>query len=159
MKYGIFSLKEVLGVNPENEGKTVLIRMIDPCDRDRTDKEEYKLQHESKFHDILTIYVDDITDNMMEILKDEPDEYVLFSEEQAISIIRFFEKHATADTILIHCLAGISRSAGVAIGLARFLGAKEMEERIRTSGRHRPNETIIERITFVLENGIHLKRE
>lgn len=46
---------------------------------------------------------------------------VLFTAEQAARIAAFVLKHKDA-TIVINCIAGISRSAGVAIGIRTALG-------------------------------------
>jgi len=60
------------------------------------------------WYDILRLEFDDIT---------EPEEpYVLFSEQQARDIIEFVEfcSDEKLEGILVHCFAGISRSAAVA---------------------------------------------
>lgn len=42
---------------------------------------------------------------------------VLFSEENAIQILDFVKKHTNIHLVVIHCYAGISRSAAVAAAL------------------------------------------
>ena len=65
--------------------------------------------------DVLTLYVDDI-----EIPVEGA---VLFSEDHAEQIIDFIEKNREADTLLVHCYAGRSRSRAVAAFAVKMLGA------------------------------------
>lgn len=63
---------------------------------------------------VLTLYFDDIVR--------EVDGAVLFSEEMAEAVIRFILAHKAADTLLIHCYAGQSRSRAVGAFAVRILG-------------------------------------
>ena len=63
---------------------------------------------------VLTLYFDDIVDNV--------DGAVLFSETQAEQIIEFIRQHKTADTLLIHCYGGQSRSRAVGAFAVKMLG-------------------------------------
>ncbi len=66
---------------------------------------------------VLTLYFDDI---------DRPVEgAVLFSEEQAGQILSFVREHSGAETLLIHCYGGESRSGAVGAFLTRYLGGDE----------------------------------
>lgn len=65
--------------------------------------------------DVLTLYFDDI--------ERETEGAVLFSPEQADSIIGFILNNRSADTLLIHCHAGQSRSRAVGAFAAEMLGA------------------------------------
>lgn len=63
---------------------------------------------------VLTLYFDDII---------RPVEgAVLFNEGMALQIISFIEQHCTADTLLIHCYGGESRSRAVGAFAAEMLG-------------------------------------
>ena len=64
---------------------------------------------------VLTVYFDDIVSKTQGA--------VLFSEEQAQSIIEFIRAHKSADTLLVHCYAGQSRSRAVGAFAAKMLGA------------------------------------
>jgi predicted protein tyrosine phosphatase len=64
--------------------------------------------------DVLTLYVDDIIKPAAGA--------VLFDEEMAEEIIRFIDKNRNADTLLVHCFAGQSRSRAVAAFAVRMLG-------------------------------------
>ena len=63
---------------------------------------------------VLTLYFDDI--------EREVDGAVLFSAEHAEKIVDFIEKHRQAETLLIHCYGGQSRSAAVGAFAVQMLG-------------------------------------
>ncbi|MBR6349809.1 MAG: hypothetical protein IKR67_04590 [Lachnospiraceae bacterium] len=63
----------------------------------------------------LTLYFDDI-------IKEVPGA-VMFSEDQARQIIDFVEANKSAETLLIHCYGGESRSRAVAAFVTKMLGA------------------------------------
>lgn len=46
------------------------------------------------------------------------------TEEQAKEIVDFFEKHINVDNFIVHCAAGISRSAAVATCFMDYLHSK-----------------------------------
>ena len=62
----------------------------------------------------LTLYVDDI--------EREVDGAVLFSDDHARQVIDFIEAHRDAETLLVHCYAGQSRSRAVAAFAVKMLG-------------------------------------
>ncbi len=59
----------------------------------------------------------------------------LFSREQALTVWTFVQQH-DVQRIIVHCDAGVSRSAGVAAALARVLNHDDAEF---FAGRYRPN--------------------
>lgn len=63
---------------------------------------------------VLTLYFDDIDR--------ETQGAVLFSEDQAREIIEFARAHVSADTLLIHCFGGLSRSWAVGAFLTKIFG-------------------------------------
>lgn len=64
---------------------------------------------------VLTLYFDDIVTGV--------DGAVLFDDDMAESIIDFIEKHRkVADTLLVHCYAGQSRSRAVGAFVVEMLG-------------------------------------
>lgn len=65
--------------------------------------------------DILQLCFNDVTSN--DLFKDA----VLFSEEDANNVVAFANKHADCE-ILVHCLAGISRSSAIALAIAKAQG-------------------------------------
>lgn len=57
-------------------------------------------------------------------------DHTLFSENQAMDIIKFISKHANIpgiERLFIHCTAGISRSGAVGLFACKFLGLNESE--------------------------------
>lgn len=64
--------------------------------------------------DVLTLYFDDVVK--------ETEGACLFSEEQAGQIIDFIERMKDAETLLVHCYGGQSRSRAVAAFAAGMLG-------------------------------------
>ncbi|MBQ8638841.1 MAG: hypothetical protein IJ468_06705 [Lachnospiraceae bacterium] len=67
--------------------------------------------------DVLTLYFDDITD--------EVDGAVLFSDEQAKQIIEFVAANKSVETLLVHCYGGQSRSRAVAAFVVKMLGGDD----------------------------------
>ena len=63
---------------------------------------------------VLTLQFDDIVK--------EVEGAVLFTKEQAEAILDFVELHRDADTLLIHCYAGQSRSKAVGAFLIKMFG-------------------------------------
>lgn len=74
--------------------------------------------------DVLTLFFDDI-DKDVEGAK-------LFSEEQAEQIIRFIQKNEAAETLLVHCYGGESRSRAVGAFALEMLG--ESSKRLFETG-------------------------
>ena len=75
---------------------------------------------ESRFcRGALTLYFDDIVRPV--------DGAVLFSEEQAGQILDFLQAHADAETLLVHCYGGQSRSRAVAAFAVKLLGGDNTE--------------------------------
>ncbi len=64
--------------------------------------------------DVLTLYFDDIDR--------EVEGAVLFSDEQAEAVIDFILKNRGADSLLVHCYGGQSRSRAVAAFAVKMLG-------------------------------------
>ena len=63
---------------------------------------------------VLTLYFDDIIK--------EVDGAVLFSETQAEQILDFIQAHQDAETLLVHCYGGESRSRAVGAFAVQLLG-------------------------------------
>jgi predicted protein tyrosine phosphatase len=71
------------------------------------------------------------------------------SAEHAEAIVRFVREHQThADLIVVHCEAGISRSAGIAAALCRWLNGHEDE----FFERYLPNRLIYRLILRMLQD-------
>ena len=66
---------------------------------------------------VLTLYFDDIESAV--------DGATLFSEEDARDIIRFVLGHRSAETLLVHCYGGESRSRAVAAAVVKMSGGDD----------------------------------
>jgi predicted protein tyrosine phosphatase len=64
-------------------------------------------------------------------------EIVLFNDEMAHYIVSFVSSFNSVDTIVVHCDAGQSRSAGVAAAIAKFFNGND--DRFFNSLRYTPN--------------------
>ena len=86
---------------------------------------------------VLTLYFDDVV-RPVEGLS-------CFSETDAEEILDFVEAQRSADTLLIHCYAGESRSRAVAAFIVKYLG-RDNGEYFRTG---HPNELVYETLEKV----------
>ena len=74
----------------------------------------FEFKENSSCKAVLTLYFDDI---------DRPVEgAVLFSEKQASEVLSFVRENTGADTLLIHCFGGESRSRAVGAFVTEYLG-------------------------------------
>lgn len=94
---------------------------------------------ESRCKGVLTLYFDDIVRPV--------DGAVLFSEEQAGQILDFLRDRADAETLLVHCYGGQSRSRAVAAFAVQLLGGDNAEY-FRTGN---PNSHVYETLRRVRE--------
>ena len=89
--------------------------------------------------DVLTLYFDDV--------EREVDGATLFSDEQAEQVIDFIRKNQAADTLLVHCYGGESRSRAVAVFADEMLGLDS--SRHRNTGH--PNRYVYDTLVKVYE--------
>lgn len=83
----------------------------------------------NKIRDILTLEFDDIERSRAGLKA--------MSDNDGFRIKQFIDKYKMVNNIIIHCTAGISRSAGVACGIALYLN--KTDEYIWSSKRYLPN--------------------
>lgn len=84
----------------------------------------------TKIKGILRLYFDDISEPTAK--------YLTMSEDDARKIHTFIDVYKDkVNTIIVHCAAGISRSAGVACALSVYLNGTDRD--IWTSGEYQPN--------------------
>lgn len=69
----------------------------------------------SRFAAVLRLNFDDVTE------RGEPSD-VLFAENHAREIREFLDEWPSAERVVVHCNAGVSRSPGVALGLCDIRG-------------------------------------
>jgi len=86
-----------------------------------------KLPYFKSNHDnVLIQYFDDVEKDVIDNNKNE----ILakaFTEEQAIEMFKFIEKNKDKKTCLIHCVAGISRSAAIGVFLSDYTNGNYFE--------------------------------
>jgi predicted protein tyrosine phosphatase len=69
----------------------------------------------SRFAAVLRLNFDDVTE------RGEPSD-ILFAEDHAREIREFLDKWPSAERVVVHCNAGVSRSPGVALGVCDLRG-------------------------------------
>jgi predicted protein tyrosine phosphatase len=89
-----------------------------------TDPESPEVRLSDKFAAVLRLNFSDV---------DAPGapEHVLFAAEHAEAIVRFVAQWPNAERVVVHCMAGVSRSPGVALGLCDLEGwpTEDIEQR------------------------------
>jgi len=71
----------------------------------------------TRYRPILRLVFEDVF-----IFADHPADDSSVSEAQAASVAMFVREHADADTLLLHCAAGVSRSRSMAAAICDVLG-------------------------------------
>lgn len=137
MDYHILSLEKAISYQPTKP--TVMIRALEPRN------EIPPLLHQDSFVDVLELVFDDLTEEDWSERSLQGSNFKLFSAEQALETLRFFEKHRNIDSIVFHCHEGRSRSSALAISFAHFIGNDSMIEEIELSRKYTPNPTVIKR--------------
>ena len=90
---------------------------------------------------VLTLYFDDIEGPV--------EGAALFDQEQARRIIAFIRDHKQAETLLIHCYGGRSRSLAVGAFAAKMLGA----DNSRFFAEASPNRRVYDTLLRVWQSG------
>ena len=74
-----------------------------------------KFNRSPELVDVLTLYFDDV---------EQGDAYCI-EKEDAEKIIKFMNKHMDVDECIVHCTAGVSRSAGVCAALMLIINGSD----------------------------------
>lgn len=97
---------------PVNES-AVMIRILDP-------QEEFKaVVNEFQYREIISLNFSDLTLEQVERIGNQ-EEWSLISKKDSIAILDFYKRNSDVQHFVIHCAAGISRSAGVALALSIY---------------------------------------
>lgn len=81
------------------------------------------------------------------------DNHTLLSEEQCLQIRDFILEHVEeVETMVIHCLAGVSRGAAIAFAVCHLLNLDDSW--IWTSNRYYPNKYCVYKLNRVLNLGL-----
>lgn len=132
-KFGVLVLSEKNCVEFKPEPDTVLIRIqLDFFKR---------LKHKDEYVDILECSFDDV---------DLESQGKVIGEDDIRAIVAFFDKHR-GRKMVIHCLAGISRSSATACAWAQFNGLPECEEEIRQTSCFVPNARVYRELMLEID--------
>ncbi len=123
----------VLYCGQKNPDKSVMISISDP--RMVYDSEPFA-SPANGIIDILHLSFSDADSEGLDVYGNCVDESDLMTDEDARRVAEFVEAHKDA-FILVHCDAGISRSAGVAAAILKHYTGDD--SRVFKSGRHYPN--------------------
>lgn len=93
-----------------------------------------KFNRSPELVDVLTLYFDDV---------EQGDAYCI-EKEDAEKIIKFMNKHMDVDECIVHCTAGVSRSAGVCAALMLIINGSDDE--IFNNYRFCPNRTCYRKV-------------
>ncbi len=89
-----------------------------------------KFHNNPKIKSILRLQFDDVDKGKLNCM----------TEDDANKIINFVDRYINSvDTIIVHCGAGVSRSAGVAAALMLILNGSDKD--VFNNGKYRPNMT------------------
>jgi predicted protein tyrosine phosphatase len=91
----------------EPRGREICISISDP--------DAAPARVSSRFAAVLRLNFDDVTER-------GEDSDILFAEEHAREIREFLDSWPSAERVMVHCNAGVSRSPGVALGLCDVRG-------------------------------------
>lgn len=120
--------------------RTGIIRLFDSeALLGESDVRNEPLSHEAKFEKVFVLTVDDIQRS----LEDEYPGSVLFSDKHASYLKEVFHECADLDEVIVHCRAGVSRSAAVAILFARYLNRLDLECSLYVNHNIYPNAHIL----------------
>ena len=127
MKFTVLSRKTAQTYRPK--GPAALISIVDPESEEMETDHSYDHAIYLRFHDIdRTI-----------------SGYTTFDYEDAKFILEFYKAHRDVDEFVIHCGAGISRSAAVAAALSKIHTGDDMEF---YGGRFIPNSLVYSMILY-----------
>jgi predicted protein tyrosine phosphatase len=104
-EFVVLSREDAEGYEPR--GREICISISDP------DAQPARVS--PRFAAVLRLNFDDVTE------RGEPSD-ILFAENHAREIRDFLEAWPSAERVMIHCNAGVSRSPGVALGLCDVRG-------------------------------------
>ena len=113
---------------PEN---SVLIRISDPYKFFKTLSGSWQHVCKAKFYDVTSLHLSAIMAG-----------YVVPTEKDLRPIFEFLTLHKDK-FVVVHCAAGISRSAAVAKVYAEYIGRQDISEYISSCGIFDPNSEVV----------------
>lgn len=116
----------------------VLIRIAD------NDGDLPPLDNQNQYKGILELYFYDLRITEKEWKDRELEQYPIFTDLQAYQLFSFVRQHKGADSFVIHCGAGVSRSPAIAIGVAIYFWDTDLAKKIMDSNRYSPNQHVLD---------------
>lgn len=130
MKITVLSRNEAIQYTREPENNCVIISISEHDGAVPIEIGKNQLKNRDKIKGLLGLFFDDV---------EAPDEKAM-NIGHAETIVNFVNEYINEiDEIIVHCGAGISRSAGIAAGLALILNGSDAE--IFGNGKYCPNAT------------------
>ena len=125
MKLMILPERYVLDYQPLSNQKNILIRITS------SEGQFSPLLYAESYEAIKEVKFDDITWEQKK-RADESGEsnLVPITDQVASQLLHFYKTHKDAQLLVVHCEAGISRSAAVAVGILRYLNESEREKEV-----------------------------
>jgi predicted protein tyrosine phosphatase len=141
----------VMDIQEKNPGKKVGVISIRDMDADRPAS---IIHHQKDFYRILRLNFDDVE---VDTTGGWGSGYFTISKEQAKSVVDFLlaAKENNVEILVVHCEAGISRSAGVAGACSVILGQSD-EEFFRSP--YNPNMKVYRTVITSYDNSIPITR-
>jgi len=150
MKFWVFSHDNMAAISPKNKmgyKQPVLLRITSR--RDSHGNLAFKpLEFEHEFSQIHQIHFDDVFSELENLWQSKGLQYKTISQEQANNIFQYYLKNKNdgADAFFVHCDAGISRSAAIAISLMEYEKKFPLVEKVLSIRKFIPNHTVWEKM-------------
>lgn len=164
MKFMVLNKEMAIRLAPYIEYSHILISIISPICTDV----EFKLSEKCK--GLLRLKFHDVDEKNIEIFNKEHDDFIKenpnalesvkkahylatveyyepMTDEQADQVVEFVEKYKDVELIVVHCEAGISRSAGLAAALSKIMTGDD----IRFFKKFLPNMLVYRKIINAYE--------
>lgn len=135
-------MKEILVMNREKARKysyeahthsSIIVSITDP----ESERNRFCNRYDNRIRRILHIQFDDIDT--------EKDGYYPISDDDAIKITEFVKRYADCvDRIIVHCEAGVSRSAGCAAALMKYYFGNDFA--IFDNPYYKPNSLVYKKV-------------
>jgi predicted protein tyrosine phosphatase len=151
-RHGVYILSATLASQHVPSPRSTLIRIGGSGSEDKHLPLPHAILH--LYEEILEVYFSDL---------DVGDKTL--SDVDASRIAEAIKRHMKVKaeevgaTLVVHCQAGISRSAGVACAFASWLGDSDMEEDIRYSGVTVPNSLVYRKVLDALNAESHASND
>lgn len=128
----------------DDVGKVAMIRIVDPG------MDFVSLEDRRRYDGVLEVRFHDYTPELFDDLNLWISSFKLMSDLDGELVAKFVLEHCDVDLLVIHCVEGRSRSVGVGLAVADFLGLSDESNRLRSVKRYCPNVHVYELVTSYL---------